>query len=215
MSRILVFYGTTTGQAGKIARFLANELRGLGIAVDLVRAGEGTPDPVGYDGVIVTASIHAGGYQRPVLRWVRDHAVALRRQPAALLTVCLGVLQREAEVYRDLLRIRQHFTTQTGWDPDRHAFVAGALRYTEYGFLKRLVMRWIAGRAGGSTDTSRDHEYTDWAELGRFARAFSRECGLLPEAPPVPEGRPARMRSPTLALHGTVPMSVPSRYPDR
>jgi menaquinone-dependent protoporphyrinogen oxidase len=30
-------------------------------------------------------------------------------------------------------------------------------------------MRFIAKRAGATTDTSRDHEYTDWQALDRFA----------------------------------------------
>ena len=47
--------------------------------------------------------------------------------------------------------------------------IAGALLYQEYGLLKRLVMRMIAKRAGGDTDTSRDHVYTDWEALERFA----------------------------------------------
>jgi menaquinone-dependent protoporphyrinogen oxidase len=35
------------------------------------------------------------------------------------------------------------------------------------------MLRWYMKRAsrrhGGSTDTSRDHEYTDWAQVERFA----------------------------------------------
>jgi menaquinone-dependent protoporphyrinogen oxidase len=30
-------------------------------------------------------------------------------------------------------------------------------------------MRFIASQTGATTDTSRDHEYTDWQALDRFA----------------------------------------------
>ena len=33
-------------------------------------------------------------------------------------------------------------------------------------------MKRIAAKAGGDTDTSRDYEYTDWADLQRFADRF-------------------------------------------
>jgi menaquinone-dependent protoporphyrinogen oxidase len=33
-------------------------------------------------------------------------------------------------------------------------------------------MKWISKREGGSTDTSRDHEYTDWVSVERFAEEF-------------------------------------------
>jgi menaquinone-dependent protoporphyrinogen oxidase len=50
--------------------------------------------------------------------------------------------------------------------------VAGALVYTKYDYFKRLVMKLIADRRGGDTDTSKDHEYTDWAALYRFGEGF-------------------------------------------
>jgi menaquinone-dependent protoporphyrinogen IX oxidase len=35
-----------------------------------------------------------------------------------------------------------------------------------------MVMKAIARREGGSTDTSHNTEYTDWTEVDRFAEAF-------------------------------------------
>jgi menaquinone-dependent protoporphyrinogen oxidase len=53
-------------------------------------------------------------------------------------------------------------------------FVAGALPYTRYNWLKRWIMRRIVAKAGGDTDTTRDFEYTDWEDLRAFARTFGR-----------------------------------------
>ena len=60
------------------------------------------------------------------------------------------------------------FFAETGWYPERVKPVAGALLYTPYNFLIRLVMKHIAQHAGRSRDTSRDHEYTDWVALDHF-----------------------------------------------
>ena len=46
--------------------------------------------------------------------------------------------------------------------------VAGALLYSTYGLFTRWVMRRIAARRGGPTDTPRDHELTDWDGLAKF-----------------------------------------------
>jgi len=47
-----------------------------------------------------------------------------------------------------------------------HIFlVAGALKYTEYDFMKRILMSLIAQRNGADTDTTHDYEYTDWTRL--------------------------------------------------
>lgn len=172
MPRILILFGTTDGHTAKLARFLGNELRRNGADVDVVRAGEADPDPRHYDGVLVAASVHAGGYQKPVVRWVRSHSDALRGKPAGFLSVCLGVLQRDFKVHRELGAILNRFEARTGWKPPQVKMVAGALPYSRYGWLKRQVMKRIVRKAGGDTDVSRDYEYTDWGDLARFAEAF-------------------------------------------
>jgi menaquinone-dependent protoporphyrinogen oxidase len=169
MPRLLILYGTTDGHTAKIADFLAGALRSLGGFVDVVDAGAASPDPRGYDGVIVAASLHARGYQRSVSRWVGAHHPALRERPSIFVSVCLSVLQKEPEVQRDLAAIVRHFEAATGWHPRQVKHVAGALLYTRYGWLKRIVMRRISRKAGGETDVSRDFEYTDWTDLRAFA----------------------------------------------
>ncbi|HEU5219377.1 MAG TPA: flavodoxin domain-containing protein [Gemmatimonadales bacterium] len=172
MSRILILFGTTDGQTAKIAHFLGDVLGSRGADIDVIEAGTAPADPAEFDAVIVAASVHAGGYQRAVVRWARAHAQALREMPAAFLSVCLGVLQKDERVRRDLDGIQARFEATTGWRPPRFKLVAGALKYTRYGLFRRMVMRHIAGRAGGSTDVSRDHEYTDWADLRAFGDSF-------------------------------------------
>jgi len=92
------------------------------------------------------------------------------------VSVCLGVLQQDVRVIRELDEIVERFGIDTGWSPERVKIVAGALPYTRYGWLKRHMMRRIVGQAGGDTDTSRDYEYTDWHDLGVFAETFYAEC---------------------------------------
>jgi hypothetical protein len=63
--RILVLYGTTDGQARKVASAIAETFKAEGSSVDLVDAASGTdPTPELYAATVVTASIHAGGFQR-------------------------------------------------------------------------------------------------------------------------------------------------------
>jgi menaquinone-dependent protoporphyrinogen oxidase len=180
MPRLLIAYGTTDGQTAKICDFLADEAKRLGTEVDLVQVGTRSVFPGAYDAVIVAASVYAQGHQRSVIRWAGEYAAELATVPNAFISVCLGVLQKDPQVRRDLDRIQERFVERTGWRPDQVKEVAGALKYTRYGWLKRMAMRYIAGRPGGSTDTSRDHEYTDWADLRQFVRNFLAGCREKP-----------------------------------
>jgi menaquinone-dependent protoporphyrinogen oxidase len=174
--RILVLYGTTDGHTEKVAVALSNTLRAEGAIVDLIHAHSGgpNPQPVDYAGVIVAASIHTGGYQRAVRRWARANAAALRGRPNAFISVCLGVLEKTPASDAELTSIMEDFFETTGWLPSIRKVVAGALPYTRYGWLKRLVMRRIVRDAYGQTDPSRDYEYTDWNDVRDFARMFCR-----------------------------------------
>jgi menaquinone-dependent protoporphyrinogen oxidase len=172
MPRLLVLYGTTDGQTARISHTIADRLRAGGHIVELVDARDDPPDPTDYDAIIVAASVHGGRYQRPVVRWVRSHAPVLAARPTAFVSVCLGILQTEPAVRQELDAIVEHFRRSTGWHPSETRIVAGALLYTKYGWLKRWIMKRIAGKAGGGTDTTRDYEYTDWVEVRDFADRF-------------------------------------------
>ena len=176
MSRVLMFYGTTDGHTRKIAAAVAETLRAEHCDVVVADAADVTSDvrPDGFDGVLVAASVHAGGHQRAVGRWVRAYAPQLNRMPTAFLSVCLGVLERRPEAQREVQEIMRRFEREAGWQPTTDMVVAGALLYRNYGLIKRWIMRRIVAKGGGETDTSRNYEYTDWDELRVFVRDFAR-----------------------------------------
>ena len=177
MPRVLVAFGTTDGHTSKVAHRVGEWLHACSHVVDVVNVAQVSPDPTRYDAVVVAASVHAGKYQRAVTRWVQRNSVALNEQPTAFLSVCLGVLQRDLAVDRDLEKIVDRFLTFTSWQPLETRVVAGALKYTQYNWLKRFLMRRIVRQAHGDTDTSRDYEYTDWEDLRAFVRRFSERMG--------------------------------------
>ena len=187
MSRVLILYGTTDGHTHKVAAFLGKTFEQEGCHVDVFDAASGpTLQLDNYDGVVVAASVHIGGFQRPVRRWVHAHAAWLSRMPTAFLCVCLGILEQRPEAQREVEQIMQKFLNQTGWQPTTTMAVAGAVPFTRYTWFKKLVMRRIVAKAGGGTDTGRDYEYTDWDALRTFGRSFVRahELAYPPLAAP-------------------------------
>ena len=182
MPRILIVYGTTYGHTARVAAAIAGGLRAEGAEADVAAAADGPPAPAGYDGVIVAASVVAGGYQKPVLRWVKEHRAALEAMPTAFVSVCLGVLQADPAVHKTLQEILQRFKKETGWTAGEVKLVAGALEYSRYNWIVRLIMKRIVRKAGGSTDTRRDVVYTDWSDLDGFARRFARRVGAAQAA---------------------------------
>jgi menaquinone-dependent protoporphyrinogen oxidase len=180
-ARVLVVFGTTEGHSAKVAAEFGDVLAKAGAAVDVVDAATAAdPDPGDYAGCAVVASVHAGSYQDAVVDWVRRRARELNERETAFVSVSLGALQDDATVRQDLDDIHRRFLARTGWEPALATDVAGALMYSRYNVVKRLLMKRIAAQAGGGTDTRRDYEYTDWKALRAFARRFGERLGLRP-----------------------------------
>ena len=168
MARVLILYITSEGHTGRIAGRLAACLERRGIAADLHNLKNAMPDPDGYDGVIVGASVHYGRHPGHLRALLRKHREALAARRAAFFSVSLSAATRPQRARRCV----ETFLRQVGWQPQHTAAFGGALRYSRYGTLKRLVMVAFAALAGHDTDVSRDYEYTDWDAVDRFADAF-------------------------------------------
>jgi menaquinone-dependent protoporphyrinogen oxidase len=69
--------------------------------------------------------------------------------------------------------VRDEFLLHVGFRPALSECIAGAIKYTRYNILLRWYMKKASGLNGGSTDTSRDHEYTDWNQVASLAQEFA------------------------------------------
>lgn len=171
---ILILYGSTEGQTATIAERLAELFRGKGHPVTVL-SGEHLPasfSVAGFDATIIGGSIHMGRYQPYVKAFITAHLDWLNAVPSALFTVCMAVRSQLAKDRAAGRAYGERLLKETGWRPGLNQTFAGAVKYTRYGFFTRFMMKQISKREGGSTDTSRDHEYTDWAEVERFADEF-------------------------------------------
>jgi menaquinone-dependent protoporphyrinogen oxidase len=94
--------------------------------------------------------------------------------------VCLGILQNDEKVKLEEKKIVEKFLNETGFRPSDTRIFAGALPYSQYNFFIRFIMKRIAGKAGGDTDTSKDYEYTDWKEVSRFVETLQAQRAAGP-----------------------------------
>jgi menaquinone-dependent protoporphyrinogen oxidase len=188
MNGILIVYATREGHTRKIAEHITNALRARGLEVHVHDAAEpGHVDPAGFSTVVLAGSLHVGRHERELVHFVRKHRSALERVPSIFLTVSLAEAGAEdpnrtpedrARFAADVAGTVARFASETGWHPGRVVPVAGALAYTRYNPLVRFVMKQIARRVGASTDTSHDHEYTDWVSLDRLADEVAETLGV-------------------------------------
>ena len=183
MKTLLVLYATREGHTERIAGRLAVAIRARGHSADAIDAAN-PPERFRldlYDAALLAASVHAGHHEKEhekeMVEFVRQHKLGLEQIPTVFLSVSLAEAGAEnekaspemrAKAAADVEEMIHRFLEETGWHPGKIQAVAGALLYTQYNFLIRLVMKRIAAASGGSTDTTLDHTYTDWAMLDQL-----------------------------------------------
>jgi len=170
VSSFLVLYGTGEGQTAKIAERIAATISERGheaSAIDVRDRPESFTLEV-YDAVVVGASIHVGKHQDEVRDFVAENRDALSGMPTAFFQVSLSSANEEKR--DEAAGYVESFLTETGWHPDRIGQFGGALRFSEYGFLKRLMMKQIAkDLLAEDREQDGDIEFTDWDAVAAFA----------------------------------------------
>lgn len=181
MKPILILYATREGHTRTISEHIADSIRARDIDVvlrdvnEIVRGDDTDLDD--YSAALLAASVHAGRHEPDMARFVEGARDALERMPTAFLSVSLTEAGAEdasrtpegrAEAGANAAAMMDRFFERTGWHPARAQPVAGALMYSKYNLVVRWVMKRIARKEGASTDTSKDHVFTNWEALDGF-----------------------------------------------
>lgn len=185
MKPILVIYATREGHTWRIAEHVCRKLEASAHAFEILDATqipEGF-DFAGYSAAIIGASIHGGVHEWEVVAFVKRHLAELRAIPTLFLSVGLSQktaedphapAEKRGEAAMDVRRAIDRFLAETGWKPTRISPVAGALKYSMYGFVTRFFVKEMAEKIGAPVDTSRDYQFTDWKKLDETVEQFVR-----------------------------------------
>lgn len=175
--RVAVIYATVEGQTRTVAEHVGRYLRDNGHQAEMIDATH-PPDAISIDdidAIICAGPVHMGTFPAPFRRFVHRHVRELMARPGAFVSVSLTAAGGEKDELEELSEIVTGFSDETGWWPVAVHHAAGALKYTEYDYFRKWMMRRIAGKRNAPTDTSHDYEFTDWAALDAFVGGFLRD----------------------------------------
>ncbi|WP_421725608.1 flavodoxin domain-containing protein [Bauldia sp.] len=171
--RVLICYGTTEGQTRKIAEFVADIVREKGHEAALFDASDVSAlEPSRCQAAILAGSVHMGRYQGALVHHIRDWHERLNGMPSAFISVSLAAAGDDPHGRAEIDETAQKMLRDSGWLPKATLHAAGALRFTQYDFFKRWIMRAIARQHQSDVDVHSDTEYTDWDDVRVFVEDF-------------------------------------------
>jgi menaquinone-dependent protoporphyrinogen oxidase len=169
MSKVLIIYATHFGQTRAIAMAIAERLRERGtdpVVLD-ARYASHLPAPEGFDAVVIGSRIELGRHATAIVEYLREHRDALERMPTAFFSVSMAMAPPNTTA--DPSGYMAALFAKVGWRPQRARAFAGGLPYRKYNWFLRFVMKRISKSAGHTTDTSKNHEFTDWPAVRAYA----------------------------------------------
>lgn len=178
---VLIAYVSHDGQTARIAHRIGEKLVASGHSVDVVDLVRSTCTPEGVRAVVLGSSLRYGRHAKRLRVWIGRHRERLGTLPGSFFSVSLVAASTRDRDRGVADRLAADFLAAAGWRPDLVRCFGGALRYRQYGALFRLLMRRIAAKSGGSSDTSRNHDYTDWEAVDALAVEIA---ALLPPSAP-------------------------------
>ena len=179
MKKVLLVYATRQGQTEKIATRIAAQLRLAGASVELCNAADARADAIDladFDLLVFGASMHAGGLEPELVRYVNRRKQPIERHARSFFLVLLSAATKDAalrERWLDDALAKVHGQLQVRFEDTQ--MIAGALTYSKYSSALKWVMQRIAKQAGGGTDTSMDYEYTDWNQVDAYAKRLAED----------------------------------------
>ena len=175
MKSVLIAYATREGQTEKIARQLAQHFRDAGAATTIINAADAeataSADLDGFDLVVFGASMHAGGLEKELIRYMAVNKEQIERMKRSFFLVLLSAATKDQDLRaRSLEEARRNMEARLPIPFPDTEMIAGALMYSRYSPPVKWIMKRIARKSGGDTDTSKDYEYTDWEQVERYAQ---------------------------------------------
>lgn len=166
--KYLIIYDSVEGHSRTIGDYIRESLEIQGHEVSLFKAPSYQVVHHESDFMFIIAPMHAGTYPSPVKTFILKNEKILSNKNALFISVSLTAAGKNEEHWDDLKKKTNEFLSTNGWNNANVEYLAGALKYSKYNFVKRWFMKRVAKAAGGDTDTSRDYIYTDWSRVDQI-----------------------------------------------
>jgi menaquinone-dependent protoporphyrinogen oxidase len=170
MASVIMVYSTTDGHTVKICRRLQEVLEGQGHTVAITELKPGADIDLGpYERIVIGASIRYGKHRPEVAAFIEQNVEALRAKPSAFFSVN-AVARKPEKRDPDTNPYVRKFLKSISWQPPVVGVFGGKIDYPKYGFVDKMMIRFIMWMTKGPTDPNSVTEFTDWDAVDAFGR---------------------------------------------
>ncbi|AFA40990.1 protoporphyrin oxidase, flavoprotein [Wigglesworthia glossinidia endosymbiont of Glossina morsitans morsitans (Yale colony)] len=166
--KTLILYSSRNGHTCKIAHFIANFFRQSKFCDVKNLHSNFDINLEKYQRIVIGASVRYGYFSIKFYKFVKDKIYYLNSIPSAFYAV--NLLARYDHYSTPNTNVyTKKFLKNTLWCPKISAVFAGALKYSQYNILIKLLIFSIMKINNKNMSIKNDIEFTDWEQVKEFA----------------------------------------------
>ena len=170
MASVIMVYSTTDGHTLKICKRLGEVIEQQGHEVTIEELKPGADIDLGpYERIVIGASIRYGKHKPIVVDFIEKNAGQLRAKRGAFFSVN-AVARKPEKRHPDTNPYVRKFLKSISWQPTMVGVFGGKIDYPKYGFVDKMMIRFIMWMTKGPTDPNSVTEFTDWDAVDAFGR---------------------------------------------
>jgi menaquinone-dependent protoporphyrinogen oxidase len=158
MEKVLIAYASKYGSTGEVAQAIGHQLCQRGMSAEVRRVEEVT-DLSPYTAVIVGSAIRMGNWLPAGIKFVEEHAEALRKMPTATFTV--HMLNIDGSEASQKARAAYVEPVHALIEPDHEVFFGGRMDVGNLTFLDRFIARMVKAEDADLRDWGTIEQWTD------------------------------------------------------
>lgn len=172
--KALILFSGFNGQTYAIASCIASILKEEQQDSDVINIlNANSIDYNQYDRILIGASVRYGNFHPSVINFIKQNFIRIQKLSSGFFSVNLTA-RKSDKCTPQTNHYTRKFLSCSPWHPDCCAVFAGALRYPQYCFIDKIIIKFIMYVTGGETNLKKEVEYTDWDQVIYFARMFRR-----------------------------------------
>lgn len=135
--KTLIVYASSHGTTEKVANFIREKLDSTTTqVVNLKKMSK--IDLSGYETIIIGGSIHAGGIQSEMKKFIKENTINLMEKRVALFLCCMNEKEEQTELNNNYPELLRNHSTY-------NAIVGGEYIFERMNFIEKFLVRKIAG----------------------------------------------------------------------
>lgn len=166
--KTLILYSSRNGHTCKIAHFIANFFHQSKICDVKNLHNNFDINLENYQRIVIGASVRYGYFSIKFYKFIKDKIHYLNSIPSAFYTVSL-LARHDYYNTPNTNTYTKKFLKNTLWCPKISAVFAGALKYSHYNILIKLLIFFIMKINNKNMSVQSDIEFTDWQQVRKFA----------------------------------------------